>query len=264
MAKIKRKIDAIVVPTNAAPADIAAKVAHAMGDNATVKATELEGVILRAASSNADLLDALRRCDTNQKELQQRAFAARWYAGDYMEGVAMGKTAAKRDSGGNVIIPAMTETVRKAYLAKLTGKTDDRAIIQKRSTLRTWWTRLLFAAGVKTMEARGGKRTRVVKDTKAKPAPAGIKTIYPAAGGKPTLANVPPATPKAATPMEAAAFLRNEGALMLRFINMNLDPPMRGKPSPTEAFAKLVSDFIEGVAKIGKQLEKQAKAKPAK
>lgn len=256
MARIKSKIDAIVIPAAATPAAAAAIVAAKMGDNATVKATELEGVILRAASSNADLLDALRRCDTNQKELQQRAFAARWYAGDYMEGVAMGKTTAKRDSGGNVIIPAMTETVRKAYLAKLTGKTADKAIIQRRSTLRTWWTRLLFAAGVKTMEARGGKRTRVVKDTKAKPAPA--------AGGKPTLANVPPATPKAATPMEAAAFLRNEGALMLRFVNMNLDPPMRGKPSPTEAFAKLVSDFIEGVAKIGKQLEKQAKAKPAK
>ena len=263
MARIKSKIDAIVIPAAATPAAAAAIVAAKMGDNATVKATELEGVILRAASSNADLLDALRRCDTNQKELQQRAFAARWYAGDYMEGVAMGKTTAKRDSGGNVIIPAMTDAVRKAYLAKLIGKTADKAIIQRRSTLRTWWTRLLFAAGVKTMEARGGKRTRVVKDTKAKPAPAAT-TAAPAAGGKPTLASVPPATPKATTPMEAAAFLRNEGALMLRFVNMNLDPPMRGKPSPTEAFAKLVSDFIEGVAKIGKQLEKQAKAKPAK
>lgn len=256
MAKIKSKIEAVTMPINATAQEASAKVAHAMGDNATVKATELESVILRAASSNADLLDALRRCDTNQKELQQRAFAARWYAGDYMEGVAMGKTAAKRDSGGNVIIPAMNDSTRKTYLAKLTGKTDDRAIIQRRSTLRTWWTRLLFAAGVKTMEARGGKRTRVVKDNKAKPAPAA-----PAAGGKPTLASVPPATPKVTTPMEAAAFFQREAAVLLRFTLDNAKPVMTGKPSPTAAFEKLVSAFVEGVAKIGKTLEKQAKAK---
>lgn len=259
MARIKSKIDAIVIPAAATPAAAAAIVAAKMGDNATVKATELEGVILRASSSNEALLDALRRCDVNQKELQQRAFAARWYAGDYMSDVHMGKVQAKRDSGGNVIIPAMTDTIRKTYLAKLTGKTDDRAIIQRRSTLRTWWTRLLFSAGVKTMEARGGKRTRVVKDTKAKPAPAA-----PAAGGKPSVAAVPPATPRVTTPMEAAAFFQREAAVLLRFTLDNAKPVMTGKPSPTAAFEKLVSAFVEGVAKIGKTLEKQAKAKPAK
>lgn len=257
MARIKSKIDAIVIPAAATPAAAAAIVAAKMGDNATVKATELEGVILRAASSNADLLDALRRCDTNQKELQQRAFAARWYAGDYMEGVAMGKTAAKRDSGGNVIIPAMNDSIRKTYLAKLTGKTDDRAIIQRRSTLRTWWTRLLFAAGVKTMEARGGKRTRVVKDNKAKPAPT------PVAGKAPSVAPVPAATPRVTTPMEAVAFYQREAAVLMRFTVDNA-APVAGKPSPTDAFKKLVTDFCEAVAKLGVKLDKAAKAKAAK
>lgn len=259
MARIKSKIETVTIAANATPAAAAAVVAKAMGDNSTVKATELEGVILRAASSNADLLDALRRCDTNQKELQQRAFAARWYAGDYMDDVATGKIAAKRDSGGNVIIPAMNDSTRKAYLAKLTGKTTDKAIIQRRSTLRTWWTRLLFAAGVKTMEARGGKRTKVTKVTTPKVAAGVTTTAAPAAGGKPTLASVPPATPKVTTPMEAAAFFQREAALLLRFTMDNAKPVMTGKPSPTAAFEKLVSAFVKGVAKIGKTLEKKAK-----
>lgn len=256
MAKIKNKINAIVVPANAAPADIAAKVAHAMGDNATVKATELESVILRASSSHAALLDALRRCDFNQKELQQRAYAARWYAADYMRDVDAGKINAKRDGAGNVIVPPMTDATRKAYLAKLTGKTKDAEIIRRRSALRTWWTRLLFDAGLKAIDNRGGsanakKRVNVVtKVTKATPAPV---------AGKPSVAPVPAATPRVTTPMEAVAFYQREAAVLLRFTLDNAKPVMTGKPSPTDAFKKLVSAFVEGVAKIGKTLEKKSK-----
>ena len=262
MAKIKRKIEAVTMPINATAQEASAKVAHAMGDNATVKATELESVILRASSSHAALLDALRRCDFNQKELQQRAYAARWYAADYMRDVDAGKINAKRDGAGNVIVPPMTDATRKAYLAKLTGKTKDAEIIRRRSALRTWWTRLLFDAGLKAIDNRGGsanakKRRRVTKVTKATPAPT------PVAGKAPSVAPVPAATPRVTTPMEAVAFYQREAAVLMRFTVDNA-APVAGKPSPTNAFKKLVTDFCEAVAKLGLKLDKEAKKAKAK
>lgn len=260
MARIKSKIEAVTMPINATAQEASAKVAHAMGDNATMRASELEGVILKASSGHAALLDALRRCDVNQKELQRRAYAARWYAGDYMRDVDAGKVNARRDGAGNVIIPAMTDAIRKPYLAKLTGKTKDAEIIRKRSALRTWWTRLLFDAGLKAIDNRGGsanaKRRKVTKVTKATPAPT------PVAGKAPSVAPVPAATPRVTTPLEAVAFYQREAAVLMRFTVDNA-APVAGKPSPTDAFKKLVTDFCEAVAKLGVKLDKAAKAAKA-
>lgn len=252
MARIKSKLlSQVTVPANTDKLTAAAVVARAMGDNAKVKASDMEPVIFRANTARAELLDMLRRAPHDQAEFQTRCFIAEAYARDW------------RKANADKPIPPLTDKVRAAWAKVFTQalKTCTKEERQLRSTLRTWWTRLLFDAGVKTMAARGGAHgnrhtvTKVTKEDTAKVA-TGAETT-----AKPSVAAVVAAVPRVQTPLEAVNFLQKEAAIMLRFVQANIEPVIKGKPSPTDgALAKLVGKFTRDLAAIGTKLDKAKKA----
>jgi len=254
MARIKSKLlSQVTVPANADKLTAAAVVARAMGDNAKVKASDMEPVIFRANTARAELLDMLRRAPHDQAEFQTRCFIAEAYARDW------------RKANADKPIPPLTDKIRSTWAKVFTQalKVCTKEERQLRATLRTWWTRLLFDAGVKTMATRGGAHgnrhtvTKVTQETEAKlahGAPTGD------AGKKPTVAPVVTAVPRVHSPIEAVNFLQKEAAIMLRFVQANVEPVMKGKPSPAEPVSKLVAKFVRDLAAIGNKLDKAKKA----
>jgi len=248
MARIKSKLlSQVTVEPGADKLTAAAVVARAMGDNAKVKASDMEPVIFRANTARAELLDMLRRAPHDQAEFQTRCFIAEAYARDW------------RKNNADKPIPPLTDKVRATWAKVFTQalKACTKEERQLRATLRTWWTRLLFDAGVKTMATRGGAHgnrhtvTKVTKDDK----PIAAKGAETTA--KPSVAAVVAAVPRVTSPLEAVNFLQKEAAIMLRFVNHNIDPVMKGKPSPTDgAIAKLVAKFVRDLAAIGTKLDK--------
>lgn len=253
------KTKLIVAKTDAA---LASAIASARGDNKRATPAQLEGAIIASTSTNEALLDVIRNSQVDQKQVQARAMAARFYSMDYMSDVKAGKVKEARDASGNVIIPPMTDDTRKRYLSLLQGAAPDAKTLkegqvrctaeqwQRKSTLRTWWTRLLAAAGVKTTETRGGKRvtkgkTKVAEGVKTTAAPAKIETKTAA-----------PVVARVVNPMDAAKYFSLMAAEMVRFTQLNRTATEKGKASPTEAFAKAVAKFQEEVAKIGNRLAK--------
>jgi len=277
IAKLGQKI---TVATSANEKDVAAIVANAVGDNAKTDAKTLEGVILRAGSNYHDLLNAIRTCAHDQKEVQRRAFIAEWYQRDYMTKVQNGTVKEQRNAQGAVIIPPLTEKIRKEYGVLLDGANPDAKTLkedqvrctveqwQRRSSLRTWWTRLLFAAGVKTVENRGGARvtqgeTKTAEgatDPKLNTGNADPKTDsrtgrLPAKNDNGSWAM--PAIVKAHTPQEAGSFLYALAATARQFITANT----KGKTPTATAFQKEVNRFHEAIAKLSAKMDREAKAK---
>ena len=252
------KTKLIVAKTDAA---LASAIANARGDNKRATPAMLEGAIIASTSTNEALLDVIRNSQVDQKQVQARAMAARFYSMDYMADVKSGKVKEARDTSGNVIIPPMTDDTRKRYLSLLQGAAPDAKTLkegqvrctaeqwQRKSTLRTWWTRLLAAAGVKTTETRGGKRATKGKTKVAKGAET---TAAPAAPAK----TAAPVVSRVVNPQEAAKYFSLMAAEMVRFTQLNRTATEKGKASPTEAFAKAVAKFQEEVAKIGNRLAK--------
>ena len=252
------KTKLIVAKTDAA---LASAIANARGDNKRATPAMLEGAIIASTSTNEALLDVIRNSQVDQKQVQARAMAARFYSMDYMADVKSGKVKEARDTSGNVIIPPMTDDTRKRYLSLLQGAAPDAKTLkegqvrctaeqwQRKSTLRTWWTRLLAAAGVKTTETRGGKRATKGKTKVAKGAET---TAAPAAPAK----TAAPVVQRVVNPQEAAKYFSLMAAEMVRFTQLNRTATEKGKASPTEAFAKAVAKFQEEVAKIGNRLAK--------
>lgn len=252
------KTKLIVAKTDAA---LASAIASARGDNKRATPAMLEGAIIASTSTNEALLDVIRNSQVDQKQVQARAMAARFYSMDYMADVKSGKVKESRDASGNVIIPPMTDELRKRYLSLLQGAAPDAKTLkegqikctaeqwQRKSTLRTWWTRLLAAAGVKTTETRGGKRATKGKTKVAE----GVKTTAAPAAPAKTAA---PVVARVVNPQEAAKYFSLMAAEMVRFTQLNRTATEKGKASPTEAFAKAVAKFQEEVAKIGNRLAK--------
>lgn len=252
------KTKLIVAKTDAA---LASAIATARGDNKRATPAQLEGAIIASTSTNEALLDVIRNSQTDQKQVQARAMAARFYSMDYMADVKAGKVKEARDASGNVIIPPMTDETRKRYLSLLQGAAPDAKTLkegqikctaeqwQRKSTLRTWWTRLLAAAGVKTTETRGGKRATKGKTKVAE----GVKTTAAPAAPAKTAA---PVVARVVNPQEASRYFSLMAAEMVRFTQLNRNATEKGKPSPAEAFAKAVAKFQEEVAKIGNRLAK--------
>ena len=170
----------------------------------------------------------------------------------------------------------MNDTIRASYLALLAGTAPDAKSLkegqvrctaeqwQTKSTLRTWWTRLLAAAGVQTTQKRGGPRVKMGKAKKGQGShipptggQSGPATTGESGSDKPpiTTAPVPPITPRVINAHEAGLYYQREAAAMLRFTMANAEP-VAGKPAPTEAFRKLVAKFAEDIAKLIKKLEK--------
>ena len=158
----------ITLAKSATKRDAAAIVSKARGDNATFTATQIEPLVLNVTASRAALLHALKAAPHTQDEFQKRVMMARFYAMDWSDA-----------NPGETIVPPMTEETRKRYQALLGGAAPDAKTLkpdqvrctkeqyQRKSTLRTWFTRLLADAGLKTTSTRGGKRVKTGKTKKA-------------------------------------------------------------------------------------------------
>lgn len=252
--------------TLAASADkkaIAAAVSKARGDNATVTATQFEGYVLQATSSNASLIEALKRAPHTQDVFQSRAMAARFYAMDYMDDVAAGRVKETRNAQGAVIVPPMTDDIRSNYAALLAGAAPDAKSLKanqvrctaeqwsRKGGLRKWFSRLLEAAGLKTLPGRqGGKR---IKKGKAKRAKGSQST-----GGTDTRTNrlparneqggfAMPAIVRVSAPAEAAAYYTAMATTLVKFTSANV------KNKAAEPFDKLVQKFHRDVMAIAKK-----------
>ena len=238
--------------------EAAALVAAKLGDNKRLPITEFEAIIVRATSTDVDLINAVKCIDVDQKEVRGRAMAAHWYALDYSAQAESGKLSATRASGV-LVIPPMTDEKRRYYGKLLQGAAPDakklgadqvrRTVEQDKiyAACRKWWQRLLMKAGVMTVERRGGAR---VKKGKAKLAKGAKSQAMPAAA--PALAILPP-VPNAA---KAGAWLYDEAKRMAAFVAKN--------KTHAAQFQTLVNAFMLDVAKLTNKLEHAPAAAPAK
>lgn len=249
--------------TLAASADkkaIAAIVSKARGDNATVSATQFEGYVLQATSSNASLIEALKRAPHTQDVFQSRAMAARFYAMDYMDNVAAGKVKETRNAEGAVIIPAMTDDIRKQYAALLDGAAPDAKKLKenqvrctaeqwsRKGTLRKWFSRLLEQAGLKALPGKsGGKRVKKGKTKKARGADMTDSRTnrLPARNEQGGFAM--PAIVKVQSPHEAANYYSAMATTLVKFTSANV------KSKAAAPFQKAVEDFHRKVMAIAKK-----------
>ena len=253
--------------TLAASADkkaIAAAISKARGDNATVTATQFEGYVLQATSSNASLIEALKRAPHTQDVFQSRAMAARFYAMDYMDDVAAGKVKETRNAQGAVIVPPMTDDIRKQYAALLDGAAPDAKKLKenqvrctaaqwsRKGTLRKWFSRLLEQAGLKALPNRsGGKRVKKAKTKTAKGATTQAidsrTNRLPARNEQGGFAM--PAIVRVSAPAEAAAYYTAMATTLVKFTSAN----MNGKDPAAAPFNKLVQKFHRDVMALAKK-----------
>ena len=253
--------------TLAASADkkaIAAAISKARGDNATVTATQFEGYVLQATSSNASLIEALKRAPHTQDVFQSRAMAARFYAMDYMDDVAAGKVKETRNAQGAVIVPPMTDDIRKQYAALLDGAAPDAKKLKenqvrctaaqwsRKGTLRKWFSRLLEQAGLKALPNRsGGKRVKKAKTKTAKGATTQAidsrTNRLPARNEQGGFAM--PAIVRVQAPSEAAAYYTAMATTLVKFTSAN----MNGKDPAAAPFNKLVQKFHRDVMALAKK-----------
>jgi hypothetical protein len=242
---------------------VAAIVSKARGDNATMTVTQFEPLVLRASAGYSELIAAVKRAPHTQEAFQKRAMMARFYAMDYMADVDAGKVKEHRGADGSIVIPPMTEETRKHYASLLAGAKPDAKSLkegqvrctetqwQRKSTLRTWWSRLLGAAGIKTIEKRGGSR---VKEGKAKVA-KGVKSTtdkvdsrtnrLPARNEQGGFAM--PAIVKVQAPAEAAAYYTAMATTLVKFTSVNF------KSKASAPFDKLVQKFHRDVMALAKK-----------
>lgn len=240
----------ITLAASASKQAIAATVSKARGDNATVTATQIEPLVLSTTASRAALIDALKRAPHTQDAFQKRVMMARFYAMDYMA-----------DHAGANTVPAMTEEIRKRYAALLAGAAPDAKSLkegqvrctkeqwQRKSTLRTWFTRLLADAGLKTTKAQGGAR---VKQGKAKVA-KGVTTqaVDKRTNRLPAKTEqggwAMPAIVKVDAPREAANYYTAMATTLVKFTSANI------KSKASSPFEKEVNRFYRAVIALAKK-----------
>lgn len=246
----------ITLAKSATKRDAAAIVSKARGDNATFTATQIEPLVLNVTASRAALLHALKSSPHTQDAFQKRVMMARFYAMDWADA-----------NPGETIVPPMTEETRKRYQALIGGAAPDAKSLkpdqvrctkeqwQRKSTLRTWFTRLLADAGLKTTKTQGGARVKTGKTKAAKG--SGLKTPPHGAslgtkGSKAPAADVipprneqggfaMPAIVKVQTPVEAAAFYKAMATTLVKFTSTNF------KSKASAPFDKLVQKFHRDV-----------------
>lgn len=235
----------ITLAKSATKRDAAAIVSKARGDNSTVTATQIEPLVLNVTASRAALLHALKAAPHTQDEFQKRVMMARFYAMDWSDA-----------NPGETIVPPMTEETRKRYQALLGGAAPDAKTLkpdqvrctkeqyQRKSTLRTWFTRLLAEAGLKASPGKsGGTRVKKGKTKVAK----GAKTqaVDPRTNRLPAKNEqggfAMPAIVKVQSPIEAAAFYKAMATTLVKFTSTNY------KSKASAPFDKLVQKFHRDV-----------------
>lgn len=229
---------------------VAAIVSKARGDNSTVTATQIEPLVLSTTASRAALLDALKRAPHTQKEFQARVMMARFYAMDWADA-----------NPGEALVPPMTEETRKRYAALLAGAAPDAKSLkekqvrctkeqwQRKSTLRTWFTRLLADAGLKTVSTQGGARVKKGKTKVAKGATTQAvdsrTNRLPARNEQGGFAM--PAIVTVQAPAEAAAYYTAMATTLVKFTSANI------KSKASAPFDKLVQKFHRDVLALAKK-----------
>ena len=242
--------NAITLPKSASKAALAAAVSKARGDNATVTATQIEPLVLNVTVSRAALIHALKSAPHTQEAFQKRVMMARFYAMDWADA-----------NPGETIVPAMTEEIRKRYAALLAGAAPDAKSLkegqvrctkeqwQRKSTLRTWFTRLLADAGLKTVSKRGGSRVKTGKTKAAKGAATqAVDTRtnrLPARNEQGGFAM--PAVIKVQAPAEAANYYAAMATTLVKFTSANI------KSKAAAPFEKLVTKFHRDVMALAKK-----------
>lgn len=237
--------NAITLPKSASKAALAAAVSKARGDNATVTATQIEPLVLNVTVSRAALIHALKSAPHTQEAFQKRVMMARFYAMDWSDA-----------NPGETIVPPMTEETRKRYQALIGGAAPDAKSLkpdqvrctkeqwQRKSTLRTWFTRLLADAGLKTVSKRGGSRVKTGKTKAAKG--SGLKTApLPAKTEQGGFAM--PAVIKVQAPAEAANYYAAMATTLVKFTSANI------KSKAAAPFEKLVTKFHRDVMALAKK-----------
>lgn len=242
--------NAITLAKSATKRDAAAIVSKARGDNATFTATQIEPLVLNVTASRAALLHALKSSPHTQEAFQKRVMMARFYAMDWADA-----------NPGETIVPPMTEETRKRYQALIGGAAPDAKSLketqvrctkeqwQRKSTLRTWFTRLLAEAGLKTASKRGGSRVKTGKTKKAK----GAKTqaVDPRTNRLPAKNEqggfAMPAIIKVQAPVEAANYYAAMATTLVKFTSANM------KSKAAAPFEKLVTKFHRDVMALAKK-----------
>lgn len=240
----------ITLAKSATKRDAAAIVSKARGDNATFTATQIEPLVLNVTASRAALLHALKSSPHTQDAFQKRVMMARFYAMDWADA-----------NPGETLVPPMTEETRKRYQALIGGAAPDAKSLkpdqvrctkeqwQRKSTLRTWFTRLLADAGLKTTKTQGGARVKTGKTKKAK----GITTQavdtrtnrLPARNEQGGFAM--PAVIKVQAPAEAANYYAAMATTLVKFTSANI------KSKAAAPFEKLVTKFHRDVMALAKK-----------
>lgn len=241
----------ITLAKSATKRDAAAIVSKARGDNATVTATQVEPLVLGATASRAALVHALKSAPHTQDAFQKRVMMARFYAMDWSDA-----------NPGESLIPAMTDEIRKRYAALMAGAAPDAKTLkpdqvrctkeqwQRKSTLRTWFTRLLAEAGLKASPGKsGGTRVKTGKTKVAK----GAKTqaVDPRTNRLPAKNEqggfAMPAIIKVQAPVEAANYYSAMATTLVKFTSANM------KSKAAAPFEKLVTKFHRDVMALAKK-----------
>jgi hypothetical protein len=251
--------NAITLPKSASKAALAAAVSKARGDNATVTATQIEPLVLNVTVSRAALIHALKSAPHTQEAFQKRVMMARFYAMDWSDA-----------HPGETVPPAMTEEIRARYAALMAGAAPDAKTLkekqvrctkeqwQRKSTLRTWFTRLLADAGLKTVSKRGGSRvktgkTKAAKGSGLKTAPHGASLGLKGSTPAPLPAKTEqggfamPAVIKVQAPAEAANYYAAMATTLVKFTSANI------KSKAAAPFEKLVTKFHRDVMALAKK-----------
>ena len=242
--------NAITLAKSATKRDAAAIVSKARGDNATVTATQIEPLVLNVTVSRAALIHALKSAPHTQEAFQKRVMMARFYAMDWSDA-----------NPGETIVPPMTDEIRTRYAALMAGAAPDAKTLkekqvrctkeqwQRKSTLRTWFTRLLADAGLKTTSKRGGSRVKTGKTKVAK----GAKTqaVDPRTNRLPAKNDqggfAMPAIVKVQAPAEAANYYAAMATTLVKFTSANI------KSKAAAPFEKLVTKFHRDVMALAKK-----------
>lgn len=242
--------NAITLAKSATKRDAAAIVSKARGDNATFTATQIEPLVLNVTASRAALLHALKSSPHTQDAFQKRVMMARFYAMDWADA-----------NPGETLVPPMTEETRKRYQALIGGAAPDAKSLkpdqvrctkeqwQRKSTLRTWFTRLLADAGLKTTKTQGGARVKTGKTKAAKGAATqAVDTRtnrLPARNEQGGFAM--PAVIKVQAPAEAANYYAAMATTLVKFTSANI------KSKAAAPFEKLVTKFHRDVMALAKK-----------
>lgn len=229
---------------------IAATISKARGDNSTFTATQVEPLILNYTASKKALLEALKKSPHTQDAFQQRVMMARFYALDWADA-----------HPGETIVPPMTEELRKRYASLMTGAAPDAKSLkekqvrctkeqwQRKSTLRTWFSRLLKEAGLKTTKAQGGARIKKGKTKVAKGAETQAvdkrTNRLPARNEQGGFAM--PAIVKVESPVEAANYYTAMATTLVKFTSANI------KSKAAAPFDKPVQKFHRDVMALAKK-----------